>query len=300
VLPNVGAGAVGGLRARVVRVLFEGVPDHLLRPLAAWVVGYLSCKPGLTQRVALRLRVPLDGSDPQQIVDVLRAKHPDRLLDAADTAIHLDLALRYQLDVTGPVPSLEGSLAAWIPDYVWGEGSSASSLEHLEEILADAGSAFTVSWRERCLQRRVDATTTTAAEQTMTAAPGDHLRAAWVAAYGRDTDPAKAYDEAVRAVEAAAVPLVLPHGRQETLGKVLAHLRDAGHRWELAIEGPNDGSVAPMVAMIETLWKGHVARHAGGPNFRPQRTDEAQMAVHLAATLVQWMISGAVRRRKDS
>jgi hypothetical protein len=50
--------------------------------------------------------------------------------------------------------------------------------------------------------------------------------------------------------------------------------------------------------MIELLWKGHVARHAGGPNYRPQRQGEAQMAVHLATTLVQWFTSGAVAPRE--
>jgi hypothetical protein len=50
--------------------------------------------------------------------------------------------------------------------------------------------------------------------------------------------------------------------------------------------------------MVELLWKGHVARHAGGSNYRPQRQDEAEMAVHLATTLVQWFISKEIRPRE--
>jgi hypothetical protein len=108
-----------------------------------------------------------------------------------------------------------------------------------------------------------------------------------------DSIPTRTRHETVRAVEAAAIPVVLPNGSRQTLGKVLSHLRDTRDKWELAIEGTNAGDTTPLVAMIELLWRGHVARHAGGPGFRPQRQDEAQMATHL----VHWFTTGAVRRR---
>jgi hypothetical protein len=278
--------------------LFEGAPEHLVPSLSRWITGYLHNRPELTQRVALRLRVPLDTPDPQQLVEAVRASDSARLLDVADMAIHLDQSLRWDLDVLGPEMSPEAGWAAWIPDHQWSKGSSAEAVEQLDQLLEDAGSAHRVDWGQRCLKRRVDATVTVAAEHTMAAAPGRHLQEAWAAVYGRHLDPAKAYDEAVRGVEAAAIPVLLPKGAKETLGKVLAHLRDAGGKWALAIEGADDGDVAPLTAMIQLLWNGHVARHAGGPSYRPQRQDEAEMAVHLATTLVQWFTSGAVRRRK--
>lgn len=279
--------------------LLEGVPGHLVSSLARWITGYLHERPVLTERVALQMRVPLEVPDPQQLVDAVRADDPGRLLDVADTAMHLDSRLRWALDVAGPEDnSMEASLADWIPGYRWPKGSNAEAVEQLDQVLEDAGSAFAVNWFERCLSRRVDATAAAAAGQVIAAGPGPHLEAAWTATYGRRPDPAKAYDEAVRAVEAAAIPVVLPDGSRETLGKVLGHLNQAGHKWALAIDGENSGDVAPLVAMIGLLWKGHVARHAGGPSYRPQRQDEAQMAVHLAVTLVQWFASGAVRRRE--
>jgi hypothetical protein len=278
--------------------LFEGAPDHLMPSLIRWITGYLHDRPELTERVGLRLRVPLDNPDPQQLVEAVRASDSARFLDVADMAMHLDQSLRWDLDVTGPEIPPEAGLADWIPDYRWSKGSSAEAVEQLDRLLEDAGSAFTVDWFQRCLRRRVDATVTVAAEQTMAAAPSRHLQEAWTAVYGRHPDPAKAYDEAIRAVEAAAIPVLLPKGTTETLGTVRAHLRDAGGKWTLAIEGANEGDVAPLTAMIELLWTGHVARHAGGPNYRPQRQDEAEMAVHLATTLVQWFISRAVRPRK--
>jgi hypothetical protein len=62
------------------------------------------------------------------------------------------------------------------------------------------------------------------------------------------------------------------------------------------IEGTNAGDVAPLAGMIRLLWEGQ-QRHAGGPNSREQLQEESEMAVHLAATLVQWFTSGAIRRR---
>jgi hypothetical protein len=183
--------------------LFEGVPDHLMPSLIRWITGYLHDRPDLTQRVALRLRVPHDTPDPQQLVEAVRAGDPAQVLDVVDMAIHLDQGLRWDLDVAGPEIPLEAGLADWIPNYRWSKNSSAEAVEQLDQLLEDAGSAFTVDWLQRCLKRRVDPIVTVAAEQTMTAAPGTHLREAWAAIYGRHPDPAKAYDEAIRAVEAA-------------------------------------------------------------------------------------------------
>ncbi|MFI6611933.1 MULTISPECIES: hypothetical protein [unclassified Streptomyces] len=281
------------------QALFEEVPDHLIRPLKTWIAEYLADHPKLTGRVALQMRIALDTPDPEQLVEAVAASDLSLLLDVVDVVLHLDKGLWWELDVAGPEPTREAGLADWLPDFSWPKGSKAAAVERLDEMLMDAGSAFEVDWRQRCLQRRVDATVAIAAEQAMSMDTGTHLRAAWIATYGRHPDPSKAYDEAIRAAEAAAIPVVLPKGTKETLGKVHAHLRDASDKWELAIEGTNDGSVAPLTELIGLLWKGHVARHAGGPTFRPQRQDEAQMAVHLAATLVHWFSTGAVRQRKS-
>lgn len=82
--------------------LFEGVPDHLMPSLIRWITGYLDNHPDLTQRVALRMRIPLDTPDPQQLVESVRASDSARVLDVADMAIHLDQRLRWDLDVAGP------------------------------------------------------------------------------------------------------------------------------------------------------------------------------------------------------
>jgi len=49
--------------------------------------------------------------------------------------------------------------------------------------------------------------------------------------------------------------------------------------------------------MIALLWEGHRDRHAGGPTTALITQPAAEAAVHLAAVLVQWFSSGAVRRK---
>lgn len=280
--------------------LIEGVPDHLRRPLIEWLTAYLAGTPNLVQRIALRLRVPLDAPEVEQLLDAVVVADQHQLLDIADMAIHFDLGLRWDIDVGGMEHNPnEASLADWIPEWRWPKGSRPAAVQDLAEVLADAGSAYRIDWTERCLRRRVDPTIEAAVKEALARPAERHLRDAWAATYGRHPDPSKAYDEAVRSVEAASIPVVLPNGERETLGKVLGHLRDAIDKWELAIGGRNNGDAGPVVSMIELLWRGHVGRHAGGPSSRPQTREEAEMAFYLAVTLVQWFTTGAVRRRNS-
>ncbi len=126
----------------------------------------------------------------------------------------------------------------------------------------------------------------------------EHLRAAWTAVYGRGPDPDRAYDEAVLAVEAVACPLVAPASARSTLGTVITDLRNQSAKWELAIGDSTGRPSGPdkLVEMLQLLWQGQ-SRHAGAPNSRRQNQAEGEAAVHLAATLVQWLTSGVLRRK---
>jgi hypothetical protein len=257
------------------RPLRTGVPSYLELPLREWVSRVTKHQgPRINERVPLRLGLVV-GSYGLQGMPI------PQLLDVVDAALH------YLWDW------------AEAEEMVDALGGPASEILRLGEILLDAGSAYELDIGGRCLRRRVGPTIALAAEHAIKQAPdpGRHLDAAWRAAYGIHPDPGKAYDEAIRAVEAAAIPVTLPNGIKETLGKVISHLNQAAAKWELAIEGTNAGDVTILVGMLQMLWQGHIGRHAGGPTSRPQHQDEAEMAVHLAATLVHWFTTGAIRRR---
>src|SRR5439155_4689791 len=84
---------------------------------------------------------------------------------------------------------------------------------------------------------------------------GAHLATAWREAYGRDPDPTAAYREAVRGVEAAAKPVVLPNNDAATLGTMIAAMRDAPGKWKTVFTTPPavDG-VGVVRGLMELLW----------------------------------------------
>jgi hypothetical protein len=57
---------------------------------------------------------------------------------------------------------------------------------------------------------------------------------------GRNPDESTAYREAIRAVEAAAKPVIIPKNDKATLGQMIAALRDNGDKWATTIGTSDD------------------------------------------------------------
>jgi hypothetical protein len=165
----------------------------------------------------------------------------------------------------------------------------------------------------RHLERRSPASATDAiaslADSTKRA--GEHLSRARSSAYGRDPQPDRAYAEAVKAVEAASIPVVIPNADRPTLGKVIGELRNAPEKWAFVLYEPVPGrfgserfrnlsSVEVVIVMLDLLWRNHIDRHAVGDDkpARPVSQAQAEFAIHLAIPLVQGF-SGRSMRRAD-
>jgi hypothetical protein len=275
------------------RHLCEGVPDWLLIPLLDWLEKELHA--GSARQLSIRLRISiLDSEALGHTVRVAleeRARESERgrwdVLDAIDYLIQSDL---------------DGELG--IPAH-WRDGTpipGSAPLTVLDRLLITGGSAY--HYRKGRLERRVDPATVAAFERIAATANDEaslHLRQAWQATYGRDPEPSHAYGEAVRAVEAVACPLVLPKDRTPTLGKVIKHLHDRPDDWALVLPGKHEAEgIAPLRVMLQLLWTAQRSRHAGGPDTRDQLPTEAEAAMPLAITCVQWFASGFVRRRPGS
>lgn len=177
-----------------------------------------------------------------------------------------------------------------------------TSNDRLEEILRSGGSAWKVGERQGVpgLERRVPAGVQTAAEAAM-AIPGTAgalLSHAWHAAYGINPDYEKAYAKSIKAVEAAAIPVVSPANTSATLGTVIAQMRSQGN-WSLDVtrEHGTHSTQQVVLGMAQALWTGQNDRHAGQPGYTPSTQAEAEMAIMLAVPLVQLFSTGAVRQR---
>jgi hypothetical protein len=267
--------------------LYDDVPDWLDQPLHDWLLTVLRAEggeaEGLASRVLMRLRwTPQNG---------LRQSYTDRLVitSGIDLLTVVDALLQLH-------PGWNFRTANHAPT------SFELRIRKLEEILADSGSLYRVDRQERRLVRRVDPTVQFAVDKAIaTANPtvANHLREAWVAAYGLSPDPDKAYDQAVLAVEELTCPLVSPSNNRATLGTVARDLRNQLSQWELNIGDTGTGQPAAIntiIEMLDLLWKGQ-SRHGGNSNSRQQTRAEGEFAVHMAAVLTQWLSTGLLLRQ---
>jgi hypothetical protein len=225
--------------------LYDGIPLHLQGPLVTWVSDNASEE--MAETIALRLRIDLRTPElsTRSLETLIRktSPYPDLFLDVIDLLLLLDYGeTRYH-------------------------PTAAKALEH---ILSLGGSLWRVAADQRSLEQRVDETTRDAAatliDQQTTASP--HLASAWHHCYGRNPNPSRAYSESIKAVEAAAIPLISPRNPRATLGTVLRDLDNSKTQWQLAISGPDGtGNITPLLAMIRLLWQGQSDRHGGnGPH----------------------------------
>jgi len=254
--------------------LYEGIPTHLMGPLVTWVSD--NAYEQMAETIALRLRIDLRTHEfGTQSLGALIGKtspYPDLFLDVIDLILLLD----HEENPFHP-----------------------RAAEALERILSLGGSLWRVAADQRSLEQRVDETTrdaaTTLIDQQTTAS--SHLASAWHYCYGRNPNPSRAYSESIKAVEAAAVPVISPRNPRATLGTVLRDLGVSQTHWQLAIRGPDGtGDITPLLTMIRLLWQGQSDRHGGiTPTAAPTQS-AAEMAVHLGMTLTQWFQSGGVER----
>lgn len=173
----------------------------------------------------------------------------------------------------------------------------------LDQMLTEGHSAWCVGLNEANemeLQRRVDATVRDAVQS---AAPSGsraatHLAKAWSDVYGMDPDPASSFRESVRAVEAAAKPVVEPGNAAATLGTMIPVMRAKPSKWTSTLSPTAGDPVLSIATMMELIWKSQLDRHGTDDTTKPPYAtrEEAEAALHIAASLVHLFSSGALTR----
>jgi hypothetical protein len=226
------------------------------------------------------------------------------LLLAVERACRLRIG-RVDTDVSKGVAHLRGMLGnkdapLEVADYLLSRGDSKGA-SILDRLLQESGSAWKVGERagKPGLVRRVPEGVQTNADAVMasTGNAGATLAEAWGRAFGINPDPIGAYALAVRAVEHASIPLVVPKQKDSTLGHVVGQLeRDADWSLPFNLQDDRARTADVVVAMCRALFKGH-DHHGGSDNPGRVTQDEAEAAVTLAVPLVQWFASGMVARR---
>jgi hypothetical protein len=174
-------------------------------------------------------------------------------------------------------------------------------VQKLQVILNDSASAWRVGQigARLALVERLDDTVQGVAEETAKQGTraGQLLSDAWYHAFSMHRDPSAAYRCAVRAIEAAAGPILTPKDPRPSLGKMIPALRDGMQKWSFSFTV--DSSVDPknvLLQMMQLIWTNEYSRHVDVDPAVPLHVsqEEAESAVVLALTLVNWFISGAI------
>jgi hypothetical protein len=181
--------------------------------------------------------------------------------------------------------------------------ANESSREILELVLSDSASEWRVGDLDGrpALVKRIDETVQQAAEDLARQGTraGKLLADAWRHAFSMHRDPSASYRCSVRAIEAAAGPVLTPADPRPSLGKMNVALRDGMGKWSFAFTV--DSGVDPknvLLEMMQLIWTNEYSRHVDADPDVPLHVSqgEAESAVVLALTLVNWFVSGAIRR----
>lgn len=266
------------------QTLVEGIPRWLEGSLWRWVMDRSVRSSDLVHKAERRLRV-----------DITPGKHHQDAFngywDACGEAERLALIDFFLRDLQ------EASLESGTSSVACHEAVAV-----LDEMLTEGGSVWrttlTPYWS---LVRRVNGASQ-ALVDLVSGSGTDAARKigeAWHACYRHLPDYDSAYREAVRAVEAAALPVMLPKG-ENSLGKVVAHLRDTASRWTVGgTDATQQASADTLLAMLRTLWHNQQRHAKADGTIVDVSQAEAETAVTLAVTLVHWFASGLVHQSSD-
>ena len=193
---------------------------------------------------------------------------------SVDAEVFLDVIdfLLHELVSSARLPdgTALGQLFAAVETIV-GPGAEAKKLH---SILTESGSAWgvgIVSGRYGLVRRQLSGIEEEL-DHTIAAAPheaGVHLSDAWKAVTRRPLDPAKACDEAIRAVEVVVKPVVLPNQGLLTLGKAIGELNTGPGRWTSNLSSKEEnGAVHTVTSMCRLLWESHDTVTVGSEKSR--------------------------------
>jgi hypothetical protein len=260
------------------------IPPHLKESMVEWVRGFI-------------------------VVDDPPGQYPN---GSVAKEIERELALAKPLQRHGnsewpPVEDLlrrirqDDDLGLRVVAYLLRIHAGGHEAQEMGEILAAPGSRWDVEIEDNSigshrLVLRVPGPVQDALGHLAAGSAHDHLDVALSEATGVQGDRSKAMGEAVKAVEAAAKPVVTPDDDQgATLGTMISALRAKPGKWEVVLDRD---SVERVADRAEVLWRSHRDRHGTDAEREPITEDEALVAVYLAIELVATFQRGLSRQPK--
>lgn len=273
------------------RALAEGVPEWLEGSIWRWAMDRAAEDyHGVYYKAerVLRISLPKQGTHSNPFADYWASASHDARLTLVDFFLR-NLQEHYD--------------DAHLP------GSEAVDVEQieaiayrLEHILTEGGSVWGVQYSPFWgLAKRVNDTTQALVDLASSPSTDAARRvtSAWSACYRHKPDYDKAYRDAVLAVEAIALPIVLPKASRGTLGTVVAHIRDTVDQWSVGeLNADEQASGETLLAMLRSLWHNQERHAQPDGSIRDVTQSEAEAALPIAVMLVHWFSSGLIRRTR--
>jgi len=260
------------------------IPPHLRQSLADWAEGFLVSydPPGRYPNTRLLKKIERE----------LALDHPLNWSDEFGSRAVEDCLGRFHTD---------DDFALRLVDVLLRQEAQRHEAESLQFILDAPGSRWEVKLArydedENHLALRLAGPTPKALDHLAAGPAHDHLEQAWKEATDVDGDPSKAYREAVKAVEAAAKPLVTPNDPLATLGKISGELKAHPEQWEVTLRRD---SVEELARRVDVLRRSQHDRHGTDEPTEPMTRDEAVAGCYLATELVGHFISGSIIQVDD-
>lgn len=267
------------------QVLRPGVPDSMWPSLTVWLHDDMSSQGYVRVKYFHELQNNLD------IVFGLNV-HGEDLLDESQVIKMVGRLSEHQL--------------LRVVDYrLYTRGPYNPNAERLAKILAQGRSKYEVVRRDSGyrLAERVPEGVQKAAEATFEqkTPAGALLKRAWENVYDLEPNDSLAYSQAVKAVEAAALPFLGITQETATLSHAVRAIekRDASWRLPFLREHTEYPSRDVILGTLKSLYRGQRDRH-GSDAYTDVTHDEAEAAVLLAVTLVGWFSRGLVQERDAS
>jgi hypothetical protein len=250
------------------------------------------------------------GRGPHATGDLFHGASTRNFVREVETRFHIALSPQDPAEALWRQVQQDRALLAQVLDFALSdlllgyEGMEiADAVGALSRALTQGGANYEVVRPDpqyvNCRLQRRTTPTATAALRAQTAVAGNastHLDSAWKAAFGPRPDPSAAYREAVKAVEAAAIPVVTPNNKSATLGTIIGELRANPQKFSVAFArgaSPARGgtpldSIEVVITMCDWLWKNQTDRHGVGEAepIVAITSPQAEMALHVALTLV--------------
>ncbi len=268
--------------------LAEGIPAWLERSLWRWAMDRAVRTPDLHYKAERLLKIKMPEQQAHKsIFDIYWVSVGD-----AERLALIDFFLRDLQDVFEEAKR-DARNRELLRDFV-------APVSRLSAILVEGGSIWTTAFEPFWgLIRRVNETTQALVDLASSPATdaARKIASAWNACYRHDPDYDRAYRDAVLAVEAIGLPVVVPYNQRGTLGSVVSHIADTHERWTVGgLDADQQASGATLLAMLRTLWHNQQRHAQPDGTILDVSQSEAECAVALAVILVQWFGSGLAKR----